>query len=119
MADPSKYPTRLAPYGLRIPPDLKARLEASAKASGRTLHAEIITALEFLYPAPTPADDLRDQIDQVIEAWTEADSPDDLRDHIGTLINIRERLLDAIEETAERKARAREAPEGSDDDLPF
>lgn len=52
MADPTKYPTRIAPYGLRLPPDLKARVEASAAANNRSLNAEIVYALDRMYPAP-------------------------------------------------------------------
>ncbi|WP_085790422.1 hypothetical protein [Roseivivax jejudonensis] len=54
MADEAKYPTRIAPYGLRIPPDLKARIQASADENARSLHAEIIHALAEKYPAPQP-----------------------------------------------------------------
>ncbi|MEL6584046.1 MAG: hypothetical protein AAFQ36_09460 [Pseudomonadota bacterium] len=46
MADPSKYPTRIAPYGLRMRPELKAALQEAADEGGRTLHAEIIVRLE-------------------------------------------------------------------------
>lgn len=52
MADDSKYPTRIAPYGLRMPPDLKERIQASADENGRTLHGELIHTLERAYPEP-------------------------------------------------------------------
>ncbi|WP_139291294.1 Arc family DNA-binding protein [Paracoccus sp. SM22M-07] len=52
MSDESKYPTRIAPYGLRMPPDLKERVEASAKANNRSMNAEIVATLEEKYPAP-------------------------------------------------------------------
>lgn len=54
MADDSKYPTRIAPYGLRMPPDLKARVQSAADANGRTMHAEILATLEEAYPAVDP-----------------------------------------------------------------
>jgi predicted DNA-binding protein len=57
MADDSKYPTRIAPYGLRMPPDLKARVQASADEAGRTLHAELIHTLEEKYPPVSPIGD--------------------------------------------------------------
>lgn len=56
MADETKYPTRIAPYGLRIPPELKARIEAAAEARERSMHAEILSALEEKFPPKVPAD---------------------------------------------------------------
>lgn len=50
MADDSKYPTRIAPYGLRMPPELKARVQRAADSAGRSLHAELLHALEEQYP---------------------------------------------------------------------
>lgn len=50
MADESKYPTRIAPYGLRMPPDLKNRVMGAAKKNNRPLNAEIVSALEAAYP---------------------------------------------------------------------
>lgn len=50
MADDSKYPTRIAPYGLRMPPDLKERVQAAADKAGRSLHAELLQTLEEKYP---------------------------------------------------------------------
>ncbi|WP_438671776.1 Arc family DNA-binding protein [Pseudogemmobacter sonorensis] len=51
MVDESKYPTRIAPYGLRIPPDLKVRIQTAADANSRTMHSEILAALEEKFPA--------------------------------------------------------------------
>lgn len=53
MADDSKYPTRIAPYGLRMPPDLKDRVESAAKANNRSMNAEIVATLEEKYPLPS------------------------------------------------------------------
>lgn len=52
MADESKYPTRIAPYGLRMPDDLKARIQAAAEAANRSMNAEIVATLETAYPEP-------------------------------------------------------------------
>ena len=38
--------TNLTPFGLRMQPDLKARMQASAEASHRSLNAEIVARLE-------------------------------------------------------------------------
>lgn len=46
MADESKYPTRIAPYGLRMPDDLKARIQAAADENQRSMNAEIVSRLE-------------------------------------------------------------------------
>jgi len=52
MADESKYPTRIAPYGLRMPDDLKGRVQTAADANNRSMNAEIVATLEEKYPAP-------------------------------------------------------------------
>ena len=36
----------IAPFGLRMLPDLREKVEASAKASGRSMNAEIVARLE-------------------------------------------------------------------------
>lgn len=56
MADESRYPTRIAPYGLRIPPDLKARIQAVADKNSRPMHTEILEALEIAFPTTNVAD---------------------------------------------------------------
>lgn len=52
MADESKYPTRIAPYGLRMPDALKARIQLAAEENKRSMNAEIVAALEDAYPEP-------------------------------------------------------------------
>jgi hypothetical protein len=37
---------KITPYGLRLPPDLKERLDISARANGRSLNSEIIERLQ-------------------------------------------------------------------------
>lgn len=68
MSDESKYPTRIAPYGLRMPPDLKERVEAAAKFNNRSMNAEIVATLEEKYPAPTP---FGDALTAAMRAWEE------------------------------------------------
>lgn len=34
------------PFALRMPPELRAQVEASAKASGRSVNSEIVTRLQ-------------------------------------------------------------------------
>ncbi|WP_083799112.1 Arc family DNA-binding protein [Roseobacter sp. AzwK-3b] len=38
------------PYGLRMPPSLKERVKAAAKANNRSMNAEIVAALEDKFP---------------------------------------------------------------------
>lgn len=47
--------TRPPPYSLRIDPEIRARLEAVAKAHNRSLHAEII--MRLLYTLGNPSYD--------------------------------------------------------------
>jgi hypothetical protein len=49
-------PKQEPPYGLRMPPDLKARVKAAAEANNRSMNAEIVATLEEKYPAPRPID---------------------------------------------------------------
>lgn len=46
MVDETKYPTRIPPYGLRMPDDLKARIQAAAEANNRSMNAEIVARLQ-------------------------------------------------------------------------
>lgn len=38
--------SNIAPFGVRMPPELKARLEKSAKKNGRSLNAELVFWLQ-------------------------------------------------------------------------
>lgn len=43
----TRQPTsHIAPFGVRMQPELKAQLEAAAKESGRSMNAEIVARLE-------------------------------------------------------------------------
>lgn len=46
MADESKYPTRIAPYGLRMPDQVKTRIQYAADQNNRSMNAEIVARLE-------------------------------------------------------------------------
>jgi len=46
----------IAPFGVRMPPDLKERVQAAAKANSRSMNAEIVATLEEKYPRPSPDD---------------------------------------------------------------
>lgn len=48
--DDSRPLTRdLAPFGVRMPPELKARIQAAAEASNRSMNAEIIYRLQMTF----------------------------------------------------------------------
>ncbi|MGA2493850.1 MAG: Arc family DNA-binding protein [Roseiarcus sp.] len=44
----------IPPFGLRLTPDLKQRVEASARANSRSLNAEITARLEHSFRAELP-----------------------------------------------------------------
>jgi len=58
---------QISPYGIRIPGDLKARVQAAAEKAERSLHAEIIHTLEKQYP---PIDSLDRATDAVVALLT-------------------------------------------------
>lgn len=115
----------LAPFGLRIPVDLKDRIKRAATEKNRSISAEIIYALEMAYPAPSPVADLQKKIDRVIEKWDSALSEGARRDLVDHLTEIRRQMSSVVEESArsrfeeyvEREKR-RNAPV-SEKDIPF
>lgn len=48
----------IAPYGVRMPADLKEKLQALAKRNGRSLNSEIVRILEE-YVTPPKVDDIK------------------------------------------------------------
>ena len=56
----------IAPFGLRMQPELKERVEAAARENNRSLNAEIVAALEEKFPEPI---DLT-SIQEVVKAWS-------------------------------------------------
>ena len=48
----TKKISHLAPFGLRIPEELKAQLEKSSKQAGRSLNSEMVTRLSESYRQP-------------------------------------------------------------------
>lgn len=49
--DPETKIANIAPFGLRLQPELKRRVEAAAKKANRSLNAEITSRLEFSFAA--------------------------------------------------------------------
>lgn len=76
----TRRPTsHIAPFGVRMQPDLKARLEGAATASGRSLNAEIVDRLERSFHGTSLAglsvEDVMRVTDHVIKALYTAGAP--------------------------------------------
>ena len=115
----------LAPFGLRIPIELKDRIKRAAAENNRSLNAEIIHALELAYPAPSSLSELQQKLDRVVQRWERASTDAERVDLVDHLIEIRRQLSGVVEEAARTQAeelaereRARNKPI-TDDDLPF
>ncbi|SES08681.1 Arc family DNA-binding protein [Sphingobium sp. YR768] len=61
----SESEKRIAPFGLRLPPALKARVQKSADDANRSLNAEIIARLESSFEGPS-----REEYD-AMKKWTQ------------------------------------------------
>lgn len=63
---------RTTPYPLRMPEELRAKLEESAKSGARSLHAEIVARLERSFDSDSSSGGLitvsMDEFDAVIES---------------------------------------------------
>jgi hypothetical protein len=57
----------IAPFGLRMLPELRAKVEASAKESGRSMNAEVVARLEASYKLEDAMDLVLDQAKQIKE----------------------------------------------------
>lgn len=62
--DERKPMANITPFGLRMQPDLKARVEAAAESNTRSLNAEIVATLEEKFPAPDA--DIRKMITELL-----------------------------------------------------
>lgn len=60
-------PKQLPPYGLRMPPALKDRVQAAATQNSRSMNAEIVATLEEKYP---PSDSLDRATAAVVDLLT-------------------------------------------------
>lgn len=81
------------PYGLRMPPDLKARVKAAADANNRSMNAEIVATLEKAYPVPMMTSS------QLLKALTESipssppKSPAE-KAHLDEFLGMLQRMVD-------------------------
>jgi len=76
----------LRPYPIRIPPELREKLEAAAKAGNRSLHAEIMQRLEDSFKAYVIPNHIEEMIRD--EATAEGRSiPEQIEAYVGMGIN--------------------------------
>lgn len=62
---------QIAPFGLRLLPELREKVEEAAKTSGRSMNAEIVARLQASFQAPpagTPSEAWEDQARQLMQA---------------------------------------------------
>lgn len=76
--DDSKLTRDIAPFGVRMPADLKSRVAASAAANNRSMNAEIVATLQEKYPEPT-LDDLRVYLEEIRARLEQVRSEDDAK----------------------------------------
>lgn len=78
----------ITPFGLRLQPDLKRRVEEAAKASGNSLNAEIAVRLE----ASFAADDVRQGLGDQVQALKQEMA--DIKDEMKSLRRLVNAALD-------------------------
>ncbi|MEP9371173.1 Arc family DNA-binding protein [Mesorhizobium sp. KR1-2] len=78
----------ITPFGLRLQPELKRRVEEAAKASGNSLNMEIAARLEASFAADDARHGLEDQVKELAEAV------EDLRGQLKSLRNLINAHLD-------------------------
>lgn len=75
MSDKQRIPqANIAPFGLRMQPDLKARVEAEARRNQRSLNAEIVARLEQWASLETTQELMTVEITRLDKALREAQS---------------------------------------------
>jgi hypothetical protein len=94
-------------YKLRIPADLKERIERSAEQSNRSINAEILSVLHFAYPPEVTLEELSAKIrDLVAEVGSKGSA------------RVRKDLADALRDIEFKLDRGRYKPAFLGDDEP-
>lgn len=92
---------QIAPFGLRIPPDLKTRIKAEADTNYRSMNAEIVSTLAGSYPVKQPdaGENVRETVQfklampSDVKDWLAARAASSLRSQSAEIILIlRERM---------------------------
>jgi len=74
--------------GYALSPGLLGRLEKAANASGRTMHEEVVQALEKAYPPPRPPSELReiaDMMEDLLSRHGDRPEDDEIRQFVKSL----------------------------------
>ena|SRR5215207_8393914 len=94
-------------YKLRIPADLKARIERAAESSKRSMNAEILSVLHFAYPPEVTLEELSAKVrDLAAEVASKGSA------------RVRKDLADALREIEFKLDRRRYTAEFLGDDKP-
>lgn len=65
-------PKQVPPYGLRLPPDLKERVQEAAKAANRSMNAEIVARLGASFEDQTAPTVTPEVVSQIISLTVES-----------------------------------------------
>ncbi|HEY1998795.1 Arc family DNA-binding protein [Paraburkholderia sp.] len=84
---PTRAPTaHIVPFGLRLQPDVKVRLEEAATKAGRSLNAEIADRLERSFDEPLgPSGASAPRVDVVLDARGYPISWDEVHEHLAAI----------------------------------
>lgn len=106
MSEERPVPPRTPPYGLRMPPDLKERVQKAAEASNRSMNAEIIARLEATFRDQRRLDATQQEEVALILAEMKADR---------AAFNKRLEMLAARAEETRRRLRELEREKGGEE----
>lgn len=110
MADKRQY--KHPQFNLRLPVELKARIEESAKKSGRSMNAEILVRLNLSYMAENdPQTFISSAEEESFVARTKAFADSEVREKVQGLVKALTEQIMTDEYQKNIKALAREAAE--------
>lgn len=100
--DSSPLTRDIAPFGVRMPPDLKERVATAAKSNNRSMNAEIVATLEKAYPAPRTHEDQLRFVMSLIDDFGHrpTDSPEGRLSQLRFLYTIMMNIAGKIEDSA-------------------
>lgn len=80
-SDSTTFTRDIAPFGVRMPPELKERIQSAAKANNRSMNAEIVAVLMREYPPPrVTIDAMKARLEKIIEEMPPEEVDDFLMD---------------------------------------
>lgn len=95
-------------FRLRLPAELKKRIEVAANRANRSINSEIVSALEEAYPEEASIEDLQNYLKMLVENYTDPNhrSAAVLKDIYDIIDTIRIKLAEEQEEADQRAADA-------------